>query len=117
MSSTRNKNTVGNYKQEQWQFQRQTDYSIYKSYGIPTPVAYPGDGLGGAKISATELAGNSRDIESLLFGIGSTNLVSPQQPIQAELRQLPELSIIDRRVPLVLPANLTMQSNQRPYPI
>jgi hypothetical protein len=118
MSSTRNRNTAGNYKQEQWTFQRQTDYSIHQPFAIPSQVALPGDGLGGCRIrGGSELAGNHNDVESLLFGIGSTNLVTPQSPVQAELRQLPELSIVDRRVPLVLPANFVVQNNQRPYPI
>jgi len=118
MSSTRNRNTPGNYKQEQWQFQRQTDYSIHPPFANPSQVALPGDGLGGCRIrSGGELAGNYNDIESILFGIGSTNLVKPQPPVQAELRQLPELSVVDRRVPMVIPADFVVQNNQRPYPV
>jgi len=117
MSSTRNKNTNGNYKQEQWAFERQTNYSVYSGYAFATPTALPGDGLLGARIPETELANNSKDIESMLFGIGSTNLVTPQQPISADIRKLPELSIVDRRVPLIMPNDFVLQKNQRPYPV
>lgn len=117
MASTRNKNTPGNYSLEQWSFQRQSDYSTYKQYAFATPTALPGHGLLGARIPETEMANNPQDIESMLFGIGSTNLVEPQSPVQPNLKSLPELSIVDRRVPLILPKQLVVQKDQRPYPI
>ena len=52
-----------------------------------------------------------------MFGIGSTNLVNPQGPVTAEVRNIPELSMLDRRVPLIMPKDLVIPNDQRPFPI
>jgi hypothetical protein len=48
-----------------------------------------------------------------LFGIGANNLETPQPDVVPELKQLKSLSIIDR-IPLITPAPLVVQLNQRP---
>ena len=116
MASTRNRNTPGNYCMEQWSYGKQNAYSTDRDYAFAPTTLLPGDGLLGARIPETELANNPRDIESFLFGIGSTNLVSPSAPVQPQLKSMSSLSIMSK-VPLLMPKDLVLQNNQRPFPI
>ena len=59
---------------------------------------------------------NSVEIESALFGINSTNLVTPEKPVNPELTNLPEISYFDR-LPVYMPEKLVVQTDQRPFPI
>jgi hypothetical protein len=117
MASTRNKNTRGDYCLEQRAYQQQSSYSTNREYAFAPRTMNPGDGLLQGQLPNTALSGNPNDIESFLFGIGSTNLVQPQAPVTPELKQLPELSIIDRKVPLIMPKEFVIEDNQRPFPI
>ena len=76
-----------------------------------------GDGLIQGHLPDTELAKNPNDIESFLFGIGSTNLVNPQTPVNPELKKHDSLSIVDRKVPLIMPKDLILEADQRPFPV
>ena len=113
MASTRTKNTPGNYELEQWTFEKNVDYCTSKSRGPPPQTHFPGDGLLAGSVSRTQLSNNYCDIESMLRGIGSTNLVSPQFPIQPEIKYLQSLNI-SNKLPLYIPAPLIIQSDQRP---
>jgi hypothetical protein len=113
MASTRTKNTPGDYQLEQWSFAQHVAYNTAAHYGRPEQTYLPGDGLLAGTVSRTQLSNNSCDIESMLFGIGSTNLVTPHAPIRPEIYQVESLSIIDR-IPLLIPAPLVVQPNQRP---
>ena len=112
MTSTRSKNTNGNYQAEQWSLKQQANYLPYKYYGAPKDTYFCGDGLIGAKVGPLQLSGNFCDIESSLRGIGSTNLVSPQPEIHPEIKPLKSLSIIDK-LPIILPSPLVLEPNQR----
>jgi hypothetical protein len=59
---------------------------------------------------------NSIDIESALFGINSTNMVTPQAPVVPQLVKLPEISYFNR-MPFILPNPLVIENNQRPFPV
>ena len=113
MSSTRSKNTSGNYELEQWSIGQQVNYTSLPLYGTPVHTYLPGDGLLSGKVSREQLSNNSCDVESMLRGIGSTNLVNPKAPLSVELHGLKSLSVIDR-VPLFIPAPLVVEPNQRP---
>ena len=117
MASTSNKNTPGNYQVEQHAFVQQLKYSTNKEYAFAGQTLQGGIGLNPGQLPDTELAKNPNDIESWLFGIGSTNLVKPEGPLQAEVRNLTELSMIDRQVPLIMPKNFNLEPNQRPFPV
>ena len=56
-------------------------------------------------------------IESELFGIGSTNLVTPKPPVTPELKHLQALSNVDRPIPLIMPQSFEPAPDQRPFPI
>jgi len=113
MASTRNKNTAGDYKLEQLQNTNIVNYDTYAPYGKPEQALFAGDGLIHGRMASEQLSNNSADIESMLFGIGSTNLVHPNAPITPHIKQIKSLSIIDR-LPLYLPSDLIITADQRP---
>jgi hypothetical protein len=112
MASTRNKNTTGNYNAEQWSLNEQINYNTYKSYGIPQSTYLPSDGLLTGRMASENLSNNYCDIESQLFGIGSTNLVTPLPPVVPEIKQLQSLAIMNK-TPLIIPGDLVVQGEQR----
>lgn len=116
MASTRNKNTPGNYCMEQWSLGKSSAFSTYKDSVVPLQSMYAGDGLLPGRMGNPVLAKNPEDIESFLFGIGSTNLVTPKSELRPELNNLPSLDMIDR-IPLILPEVLVIERNQRQYPM
>ena len=67
-------------------------------------------------MAAENLSSNACDIESQLFGIGSTNLVNPQKQTQPKFHDVKSLNMIDR-LPMVIPEPLIVEKNQRPYPM
>jgi hypothetical protein len=112
MASTRNKNTPGNYSAEQWSLGEQINYNTYQSYGVPQSTYFAGDGLLHGRVASEQLSNNSCDIESNLFGIGSTNLVNPMTPVVPELKPLGSLAVMDK-IPLIIPGDLVVQGEQR----
>jgi len=117
MASTRNRNCQGDYVLEQTQNKDICNYSEYanSAYGHPVETMLPGDGLLTGRIGAAKLSGNYCDIESQLFGIGSTNLVKPKEPVIPDIHPLLSLHVIDR-LPVLVPEPLVVAKNQRPYP-
>jgi len=115
MASTRNRNTSGNYKLEQWSFEQRRIHESYLhgSSGQAITTHFAGNGLMGGWMPRTELAHNPIDVESFLRGTGSTNLVEPKADTVLERKTVDTLSIADR-VPLLLPKSLYVEPNQRP---
>jgi hypothetical protein len=118
MASTRNKNSVGDYKMEQQQNKDVCGYSEYghSAYGHPTTTYFAGDGLIMGRIAPVNLSNNSVDIESQLYGIGSTNLVKPKPDVVAEIKGVKSLDIIDR-LPVYVPPDFVLERGNRPYQI
>ena len=115
MASTRSRNTPGNYASEQQINDQKNDYmSFQKSafYGTVPQAYFPGNGLIGMKTAGMNLSANSADIESQLFGIGSTNLVSPQMPIAPDLYALKSLNVA-YKAPVIVPETFVPLQNQR----
>ena len=98
---------------EQHSMQQNRDYSAYTGYGANTEPLFPGDGLLSGRMCHHQLSHNGNDIESFLFGINSTNLVSASTPVVPRMRQLKSLSIIDK-APVIFPEPLHISENQRP---
>jgi hypothetical protein len=88
-------------------------YEKASFYGTVQNTYLPGQGLIGMKTAGMNLSANSADIESQLFGIGSTNLVSPRMPIAPEVYQLKSLNIADK-LPVIVPAPFHSDNTQRP---
>lgn len=117
MAGTRNKNTLGDYTLEQNNNIGIAKYNTYKhsAYGAPQQTNFAGDGLLMGRITSDQLSNNYCDIESQLFGIGSTNLVTPKGETIPNIKKIDSLSIIDR-LPVIVPEPLVVKGNQRPYP-
>ena len=116
MSSTRNKNTPGNYKLEQRSLDQHADYITHIQSVKAAQTHFPGSGLLTGLHAPSELSRNSCDIESFLYGIGTTNLVETYQRPVAEIRKLQSLDMIDR-IPMIIPEPLAVTQNQRPRPL
>jgi hypothetical protein len=76
----------------------------------------PALGITPSHMPRNTLSSNPVSIESSLFGIGSTNLVDPQQPVKPELKHIPTVNFFER-VPLIMPAALEPMKDQRPFPV
>ena len=113
MASTRNKNTIGDYKMEQQRYLSKCSYLTYEPYGKPQKTVFSGDGLLAGRVAAENLSSNSCDIESKLWGIGSTNLVNPQPDVTPDVYRLESMTFIDR-LPLLVPEPLNLAKDQRP---
>jgi hypothetical protein len=115
MASTRNRNTPGDYATEQLRYNTRADYLSYEKsshYAIPTQTYFPGNGLVGMKAAHRNLSHNYSDVESYLFGIGSTNLVSPTAVPEPQIHPHKSLNMIDK-TPLIMPEAMKIQENQR----
>jgi hypothetical protein len=113
MASTRNKNTPGDYQLESDKYIANCSYNTASEYGRVQTTYLPGDGLIGAKIPGSELSKNPWDIESELFGIGSTNLVEPKKTVVHTLNKLACISNVNR-IPLFVPAPINISTTERP---
>jgi hypothetical protein len=113
MSSTRNRNTQGDYNLVKRADEKIGEYLSYETFGVPMQNYHPGDGLLGASTCRNVLAHNACDIESTLFGIGANNLVTPSKPIEPQFKTLKSLSIIDK-APLIMPKPLEVSDKNRP---
>ena len=118
MASTRNNNTQGDYCLQQRSYTDSLNYTEYKNsqVGRAYQNAIPCMGITPSHMPREAFSKNSVEIESSLFGINSTNLVNPQQPIVPELIKLPEVSYF-KKIPMFIPEPLVVQKNQRPFPI
>lgn len=112
MSSTRNKNDIGNYKQEQNEMHKSRKYEMYVGFGRNDTTCFAGNGLLQGHLPNNSLTTNYYDVESELFGIGSTNLVNARSSFIPDSIQLKTLSIINKN-PVQLPEPLVIESGQR----
>ena len=110
MTSTRNKNTQGNYYLEQKSFSLMNKYDLAHNTSMPDIIYRP------SFLPRETLSKNPIEIESLLFGINSTNLVEPKKPIKPQLKTLPTNKFFERN-PIIMPKSLVIEKNQRPLPM
>lgn len=117
MASTRNNNTPGNYCLQQKSYEQARQETIYKhsAYGEAYSTKWAGNGLNPGQLPWNTMSKNAPDIESFLFGINSTNLVSPQPALTPEIKQLSTANVFDKE-PTYIPQPLVMEKNQRPFP-
>ena len=112
MASTRNKNTVGNYEHEQNEMHKIRRYEMYVGFGHNDTTCFAGNGLIHGHYPYNTLAKNYYDVESELFGIGSTNLVNSRSAFIPEPIHMKTLSIINKN-PVLLPEPLVVERGQR----
>lgn len=115
MASTSNKNTTGNYYHEQKSNFLNSEYITYLNSGAGEAYTnhFAGDGLLSGKNARSQLCHNYCDIESQLFGIGTTNLVNTYKHVDPQLRHMKSLSIM-QKTPVIIPEPLVIETNQRP---
>ena len=115
MASTRNLNNPADYSMEQKRYGDRLDYLTNKQnmYGVPNQTHFAGDGLLMGRIAAENLDFNSCNVESYLFGIGSTNLVNPKPEVTPDSRYIQSLSIMDK-TQMIMPEPMIVQKDQRP---
>ena len=118
MASTRNINTRINYNLEQRQYKENENYTLYEhsQYGSAFDTRLPGNGVNPGQIPWTNLSYNPAQIESFLFGINSSNLVSPQPPLVPEFKCLKTANFFEKS-PTLIPEPLVIEKNQRPFPV
>lgn len=112
MTDTRNKSQRGDYDLEQSSHFAQIDYKT--KHGAPINTYLPGNGLVGQSVSRVSLANNSCDIESMLRGIGSCNLVVKQAEVVPDLRQLKPLDLFESQATHI-PEPMVVRREQRPH--
>jgi hypothetical protein len=114
MASTHNKNSKNNYNIEKNRNIRHCDYKLYEnsSYGKATNTYLPDFGLKPGQLPREELHHDPINVESDLFGIGSTNLENPKTMTNPEKIHLQNINFFDRPN-VILPEPLVMEKNQR----
>lgn len=114
MASTNNKNSINNYKVEKEKDSRLFDYKLYQhsSYGKSNNTYLPDFGLKPGQLPREELHSNPINVESDLFGIGSTNLENPKEMTNPDKINVQHISFFDRPT-IILPEPLVMEKNQR----
>tara|TARA_B110001450_G_C17559717_1_gene456215 strand:+ start:560 stop:919 length:360 start_codon:yes stop_codon:yes gene_type:complete len=119
MASTRNRNTQIDYKLEQQktQYSQEHKHYLHASNGRPITECIPTVGYIPSHMSKDALSNNPVDIESSLLGIGSTNLVSPCEPVYPSLKKLDFKDFFDRPNAVIMPYPLVYNNNQRPFPV
>lgn len=117
MASTHLKNTQGNYKQQQQYNKHNINYKLFKYSQIPLNSKLPGLGMNPSYMIGgyynNVLSNNTSDIESNLYGIGSTNLVSHKQNVKPSLNNLNEQKLFNKPDTL-MPVKLCIEKYQRP---
>ena len=114
MASTRDINSTENYKLEQRALDNISNNISYNNapnghaYNPALPVSYMA-----GRMPADNFSHNPIDIESVLFGIGSTNLVTPKPAVFPQLKQIDNVSFFERQQ-LIIPANVYRDDTQRP---
>ena len=115
MTDTRKKSQKGDYNLEQ-----AITFGVYDYYfnsenhmGNPVNTYLPGNGLVGQKVARVNLANNSCDIETMLRGTGTCNMVQSHTPILPDVKNIKSLNLFDTQ-PMQLPDPMVVQKGQRP---
>lgn len=118
MASTRSKNTPGDYATQQSENTHTVDYNLYSGYNYHDRTGFAGDGLLPGKYPL-QLFNDNCDVESELFGIGSTNLVEPRTPTYLlptglpPKRGLPVVSMLSAKPATIVPEVLVVSKTER----
>lgn len=114
MTSTRNKNMLSDYKQQQSINNRIMNNNIYSLYGKPLQEHIPSVGYIPSHMSRDTFSNNSVDIESSLYGIGSSNLVEPCKPVNPSMKNIYFKEWFETPNSVIMPYPLIYENNQRP---
>jgi hypothetical protein len=105
MTSTRNKNMPNEYKIQQQFNSNIMDNNLYinSQYGKPISEYIPSVGYMPSHMSRDSFSNNSIDIESTLYGIGSTNLVNGCQTVVPSMKNIYFKNWFDRPNSVIMP--------------
>ena len=117
MASTSLKNLPGLYNKETTANQQNSEYLVFKNKKIPKTSALPGLGINAGNMAGAYthsiLSNNTADLESYLFGIGTSNLVKTfRKPVQ-RLNTLDNLNFFEKPG-YSMPHPLVVENRQRP---
>jgi len=117
MTSTRLNNDKAEYCQQQRNMRLAEQFALYKYKCISGDSALPCVGINVPMMTNgynnNILSNNASDIESALFGIGSTNLATAKKPVVAKINRLPIKKFFTRPESF-LPEPLVVEKFQRP---
>ena len=99
MASTRLKNSSLAYKREQYEYTKSFNNRNYVGKILHNNPYLPDLGINAPRMVSGQihniLSNNGLDVESALFGIGSTNLVNPKQKTCADINTLKDIQFFD----------------------
>tara|TARA_B100000927_G_scaffold291697_1_gene295826 strand:- start:13586 stop:13954 length:369 start_codon:yes stop_codon:yes gene_type:complete len=117
MTDTSLKNSKGSYNQEQHSINKQFNHNSWKYKCISENTAFPCRGINMPMMTNgynnNILTNNASDIESQLFGIGSTNLVKPKKQVKPDFNCIDNIKFFNT-LETVMPNPLIIENNQRP---
>ena len=116
MASTRFINSKGEFALEQQMNSSIVDNRLYEQRTLAYDTRNSTFGVFDGRRPNYTLSRNATDVESQLYGIGSTNLVNPASAVVPQLKTLRDTKFFDR-MPLVMPQDLVVPSNQRSFPV
>ena len=119
MASTRFNNSKGEYCLEQRSYRKITDLNTNRS-NLLSSKSLPDLGINHGKFGIDYnnnfLVNNPADVESALFGVGSTNLVNPKGPTYADTNTIQHVQFFDPHScsEKIIPNPLIIEGGQRP---
>ena len=113
MTSTRNNNMPGDYVLEQRTNIMINNHNV-NQYGRSHRDAHPTQNVNYGSMSRDALSNNPIDIESSLYGISSSNLVNPCNPVNPSLRNLEFKDYFDRPQSVIMQYPHVYNNNERP---
>ena len=114
MASTRIKNSKTDYQRESAEKDLFKEHVMNTSRRFAHKNALPAAGINVGQMPRESLAKNATDIESALYGIGSSNLVEEKGPVQPQLHNLPSVHFFERNTSVIVPQHLVIERDQRP---
>ena len=112
MSSTRNRNMPNDYCIENQKYKQSVGYTTNTSRRFAHSDAFPCAGINMGGMPGSVLAWNAVDIESTLYGIGSTNLVEKKKDPTPKIKDLDHISFF-KRMNIFLPEPLIIEHCHR----
>jgi hypothetical protein len=117
MTSTCLKNLPGQYCNDQKREHLEREYLVYKGGVIPKESFLPDFGINAGKMSGAYshkiLSQNTPDLESFLFGIGTTNLVKPYRNPPMLVNKVDTIKFFNQ-TNAQMPIPLVVEKRQRP---
>ena len=114
MSSTRFKNDTSEYELEQKMNEMICENRVYKRRNIASEHVLPDAGIYVSHMPNYVLSTNATDVESSLYGIGASNLETPQTFKKPQYIPHSTKSYFERPVTL-MPEPFVHKLNQRPF--